>query len=146
MVDVSDGLRVDQQLCAALYAASRAMTASYRGRLEPLGLTYPQYLVMLALWERDGRSVGELGMALALDSGTLSPLLKRMEAAGLVQRRRTVSDERRVHVTLTDAGRALREQAVDIPKQIGTATGLSLDEIAALRNTLQRLTETLNTE
>src|SRR5690606_14147124 len=101
----------DEQLCFPLYAASRAMTAVYRPKLERLGLTYPQYLVMLALWERDARSVGELGTALDLDSGTLSPLLKRLEATGYVERRRAAADERRVDIVLTERGRAVRAEA-----------------------------------
>jgi DNA-binding MarR family transcriptional regulator len=136
-------LALDKQLCFALYAASRAMTATYRPRLDPLGLTYPQYLVLLALWERDGRSVGDLCTALELDSGTLSPLLKRLETAGLVRRERSVADERRVEVTLTDRGRELREEVCDIPAGTFEATGMSMAELVALRDTLQRLTRAL---
>jgi DNA-binding MarR family transcriptional regulator len=136
-------LALDKQVCFPLYAASRAMTAVYRTRLESLGLTYPQYLVMLALWERDGRSVGDLCSALALDSGTLSPLLKRLESAGLLHRSRSAADERRVEIRLTDAGRGLREQACEIPMRIAESTGMSIEELGALRDTLQRLTAAL---
>ncbi|WP_406274700.1 MarR family transcriptional regulator [Nocardia sp. NBC_00881] len=140
---MTDHLTLDEQLCFPLYAASRAMTAVYRPKLERLGLTYPQYLVMLALWERDGRSVGEVCHALALDSGTLSPLLKRLEGAGLVERHRSAADERRVDIQLTERGRALRAEAGDIPTQMAEAVGLSQDEFLALRETLRRLTHSL---
>ena len=103
---------LDDQLCFALYAASRAVTARYRPMLDVLGLTYPQYLVMMLLWETDHQTVGQLGSRLALDSGTLSPLLKRLTAAGLVTRHRRVEDERSVSIALTDEGRALRGQGV----------------------------------
>ncbi|WP_067466663.1 MarR family winged helix-turn-helix transcriptional regulator [Nocardia amamiensis] len=140
---MADHLTLDEQLCFPLYAASRAMTAVYRPKLERLGLTYPQYLVMLALWERDGRSVGDVCHALALDSGTLSPLLKRLEAAGLVERRRSAADERRVDIQLTDRGRALRAEAGDIPAEMAEASGLSPAEFLALRDILRRLTRSL---
>ncbi|MFI5776229.1 MarR family winged helix-turn-helix transcriptional regulator [Nocardia sp. NPDC051570] len=140
---MTDILALDQQMCFPLYAAQRAMTAVYRSKLEALGLTYPQYLVMLVLWERDGRSVGELCTALALDSGTLSPLLKRLEAAGLVARSRSAADERRVEIRLTEHGVELRERATCIPAEMLTATGLSLEELMALRETLQRMTAAL---
>ncbi|WP_460698188.1 MarR family winged helix-turn-helix transcriptional regulator [Nocardia thraciensis] len=140
---MTDQLALDQQVCFPLYAASRAMTAVYRPKLEALGLTYPQYLVMLVLWEEDGRGVGELSAALALDSGTLSPLLKRLAAAGLIERSRSTDDERRVEIRLTDRGRALREQACDIPEAMAAATGLSLEELGALRATLRRMTGAL---
>ncbi|MEV6560722.1 MarR family transcriptional regulator [Nocardia sp. NPDC051756] len=139
-----DHLTLDEQICFPLYAASRAMTAVYRPKLERLGLTYPQYLVMLALWERDGRSVGEVCHALALDSGTLSPLLKRLEAAGFVRRQRAADDERRVDIELTDRGRALRAEARGIPAEMAEASGLSVDEFLALRATLRRLTSALS--
>ncbi|AXK88219.1 MarR family transcriptional regulator [Nocardia farcinica] len=140
---MGDELALDQQVCFPLYAASRAMTAVYRPLLEGLGLTYPQYLVMLVLWERDGRSVGELCQELALDTGTVSPLLKRLAASGLVERVRSTADERRVEIRLTDRGRALRARACDIPRELAEATGMSLDELAALRTTLRRLTRAL---
>ncbi len=127
------------QVCFALHSASRATTAAYRGLLEDLGLTYPQYLVLMALWERDGRGVGELCTALDLDTGTLSPLLKRLEAQGLVERRRQRADERRVDIHLTDAGRAMQARASGIPARLAEATGLSPAELDGLRSTLDRL-------
>lgn len=132
-------LAVDRQLCFALYASSLAMTKLYRPLLEPLGLTYPQYLVMLALWERDGAGVGELGERLSLDSGTLTPLLKRLEAAGLLLRLRDADDERRVRVALTAGGRALRRKAEAVPATIAAASGCSLDELSDLTARLQAL-------
>lgn len=138
-----DWLALDQQLCFALYSASLAMTKRYRPLLEPLGLTYPQYLVMLALWQQDGRSVGELGETLALDSGTLTPLLKRLESAGLLHRQRSAADERRVQVQLTPAGITLRQQALNIPQKLASAVGCSLDEIGALTRELHRLRQAL---
>src|SRR5579862_7368591 len=111
-------LALDKQLCFALYSASLAMTKVYKPLLAPLGLTYPQYLVMLALWEDDGQPVGVLGERLALDSGTLTPLLKRLEAQGQLSRERDATDERRVIVRLTSAGRALKIRARKVPPQI----------------------------
>jgi len=139
-----DWLGLDRQLCFALYAASLAMTKRYRPLLAPLGLTYPQYLVMLAMWQRDDRSVGDLGEALSLDSGTLTPLLKRLEAAGLLQRQRSRADERRVQIRLTEAGLALRQQALTIPPQLASAVGCSLDEIGVLTGELHRLRQALS--
>jgi DNA-binding MarR family transcriptional regulator len=137
--DPARWLALDHQLCFALYAASLAMTKVYKPLLEPLGLTYPQYLVMLALWERDGVAVSQLGERLALDSGTLTPLLKRLEAAGLVQRLRDSADERRVLLQLTAAGKALKARARPLPARIAAATGDGFDEIAALTTRLQQL-------
>ena len=130
-------------LCFELHAASRAMTAVYRPLLEEIGLTYPQYLVMLLLWEEEPRLVKELGHALELDSGTLSPLLKRLEAAGLVRRERRATDERAVEVTLTPTGRALQERARHIPRAIERATNLSTEEIFDLRGRLTDLRASL---
>ncbi|GAB4585094.1 MarR family winged helix-turn-helix transcriptional regulator [Nocardia sp. IFM 10818] len=141
---MADPMALEQQVCFPLYEAMRAMTAAYRPKLEALGLTYPQYLVMLTLWERDERTVGDLSAALALDSGTLSPLLKRLAAAGLVERRRSAADERRVEIRLTERGREMRDRACDIPAQMAAATGLSVDELVALRDTLRRITRALN--
>ena len=132
-------LALDQQLCFALYAASLAMTKLYKPLLEPLGLTYPQYLAMLVLWEGDGVTVSQLGERLALDSGTLTPLLKRLEAAQLVQRLRDAADERRVLVQLTAAGRALRTRAGRVPAAVALATGCELSEITSLTSRLQAL-------
>lgn len=135
--------RLNRQVCFAMYSASRAATAVYRPLLEELGLTYPQYLVMLVLWEDQPRSVRELGEELGLDSGTLSPLLKRLEALGLVQRHRSAEDERRVEVFLTEAGAALSARASAIPQQLADAAGLSAAELDQLRETLGRLTAAL---
>lgn len=132
-------LLLDNQLCFALYSASLAMTKLYKPLLDELGLTYPQYLVMLALWEREGLMVSELGERLSLDSGTLTPLLKRLEAAGFVSRVRDVQDERRVHVTLTAAGRRLKGKAQRIPPCIVAATQCSLPEIVRLTRELREL-------
>lgn len=130
---VEDPLALDRQVCFALYAASRAVTAAYRPLLEPLGLTYPQYLVMLVLWEGGRLQVREIGDALRLDSGTLSPLLKRLEAARLVTRERSPEDERQVVVDLTDDGRALRERAVDVPARIVEAARIEPETLALIR-------------
>ena len=135
----SDWLALDHQLCFALYAASLAMTKAYKPLLAPLGLTYPQYLVMLVLWEGDGITVSQLGDRLTLDSGTLTPLLKRLEALALVQRLRDVADERRVLLRLTPAGRALRAQAVAVPQAIACATACDLQQIGALATQLHQL-------
>jgi DNA-binding MarR family transcriptional regulator len=131
---------LDDQMCFALYAASRAVTGLYRPILEKLGLTYPQYLVLLALWERDEVSVGELGVALQLDYGTLTPLLKRLEANGLLRRERRRDDERAVRISLTEEGAALRQRANSIPAAIGDAMGLDPEEFDQTRAALRRLT------
>lgn len=140
----TDWLRLDQQICFSLNAASRAFGGVYRVILKDLGLTYPQYLVMLVLWEHGELPVKKLGEHLRLDSGTLSPLLKRLETAGLVRRERSVRDERSVEVRLTDEGVALRERAVEVPRRILGATGFDLDEIRALRERLDQLTGALD--
>ena len=137
-------LELDQQLCFALYAASRAVTARYRPMLEAIGLTYPQYLVMMLLWEEDHQTVGQLGSRLALDSGTLSPLLKRLEARALVERRRSQVDERVVEVFLTPEGRALEQRALELFPRLVCKTELSFGELAQLRDTLRKLTRTLH--
>ena len=137
--------RLDRQVCfAGMYSASRAATAAYRPMLDGFGLTYPQYLVMLVLWEDEPRSVRELGEELGLDSGTLSPLLKRLESLGFVERRRSAADERRVEVFLTDAGTALSARATGIPQRLADAAGLSPAELDQLRETLARLTAALH--
>lgn len=133
------GFTLDEQLCFALYTASRAMTSCYRPMLDRMGLTYPQYLVMLVLWERGESTVGGLGEALHLETGTLSPLLKRLETIGLVSRRRRRDDERSVMIGLTDAGRALRERAKVLPGLIGAATEMAVPELVELRDTLRAL-------
>lgn len=132
-------LRLDAQLCFALYAASRATTAAYREPLAELGLTYPQYLALLALWEEDGQTVTALGSRLRLDSGTLSPLLKRMETGGLLERRRGHADERRVTVHLTAAGDRLRERAPDVQRRVLDASGLTPEEMATLHRLARRI-------
>jgi DNA-binding MarR family transcriptional regulator len=135
-------LQLDRQLCFALYSSSLAMTKLYKPLLTPLGLTYPQYLTMLALWEADGNpplSVSQLGQRLSLDSGTLTPLLKRLEALGHIARRRAQDDERRVDILLTPAGRKLRRLALDIPGQLACAAACDLQELAALTQRLHQL-------
>ncbi|MEV7243313.1 MarR family winged helix-turn-helix transcriptional regulator [Streptomyces sp. NPDC093248] len=134
-------LLLDDQLCFALYAAQRAVTAAYRPLLDDLGLTYPQYLVLLVLWERGETSVKELAGALRLDYGTVSPLLKRLAAAGLVRRERAAGDERSVLVACTGRGEQLRERAARVPGALLTATGLGAEDTALLREALWRLTE-----
>lgn len=134
-----DMLQLSQQLCFALYSTSHSFTRAYKPLLEPLGLTYPQYLVMLVLWEVDGVTVKEIGAKLQLDSGTLTPLLKRLDAAGLITRSRDSGDERQVRVALTDAGRTLRARAEGIPKRLGEVIGAPLDEIIALRERLNAI-------
>ncbi len=134
-----EALLLDNQLCFALYSSSLAMTKLYKPLLEPLGLTYPQYLVMLVLWERDGLGVSELGERLFLDSGTVTPLLKRMEAAGLLQRVRASDDERKVLVTLKPQGRKLKTKGVKIPGCVASASQCALPELLSLTARLQTL-------
>jgi DNA-binding MarR family transcriptional regulator len=137
-------MSLDQHLCFALYSASRAMTAAYRPVLTEMDLTYPQYLVLLVLWEEERVTVGQLGERLQLDSGTLSPLLKRLEANGFVRRERSSVDERLVDVTLTDAGRKLEHRAQCIPEQLFSSTGMTEQNAADLRDAVRQLTEALN--
>lgn len=140
-------LALDHQVCFALYSASLAMTKAYKPLLDPLGLTYPQYLVLLVLWEGDGITVSQLGSRLTLDSGTLTPLLKRLEAGGLLQRLRDAADERRVLLQLTAAGRRLKAKAVAVPQAIACATGCAtprgLRELAQLAAQLKQLRDRL---
>ncbi len=135
--------QLDNQLCFALYSTSLAMTKVYKPLLDELGLTYPQYLAMLVLWERDGLMVSELGERLYLDSGTLTPLLKRLEASGYISRIRDVEDERRVYITLTTSGRKLKTTAAKIPGCILSASQCSLPELVALTNQVQGLRQRL---
>jgi len=135
--------KLDEQLCFALYSSSLAMTKAYRPLLDALGLTYPQYLAMMVLWERDAQTVSELGERLHLDSGTLSPLLKRLESAGLIARSRLAEDERRVAVRLTVAGRALRTRAGSLPARMARLTGCSAAELAQLRRRLLQLRDAI---
>ncbi len=142
----ADDLKLEKQVCFALYAASRAVINLYRPVLDALGLTYPQYLVLMVLWERGPALVKELGEALDLDSGTLSPLLKRLEANGLVRRERCAEDERAVRVCLTDSGSALRARATSVPRKLSGATGMELKELEALRDNLARLTREITAQ
>ncbi|HXD27363.1 MAG TPA: MarR family transcriptional regulator [Arthrobacter sp.] len=135
----TDPLALEAQLCFSLYSGERTVGAAYRELLAPLGLTYPQYLVMLVLWEDDGQPVSALGRRLGLDSGTLSPLLKRLEAAGRITRRRSDGDERVVRVHLTDDGAALRAEAVSIPGQLVSRMPLTAAETAELRRLLGKI-------
>ena len=141
---LSEAMRLDAQLCFAVHAASRAFDSIYRVTLREAGLTYPQYLVLLVLWEHEELSVKELGHKLRLDSGTLSPLLKRMEAAGWVERRRDRADERSVTVRPTEAGLGLRERICAVPLHTVTSTGMSLAEMGELRERLKDLTAALD--
>ncbi|MDX3618711.1 MarR family winged helix-turn-helix transcriptional regulator [Streptomyces europaeiscabiei] len=143
-VSEEDFLRLDRQICFSLHAASRAFNSVYRVVLKDLGITYPQYLVMLVLWEQGELPVKKLGEHLRLDSGTLSPLLKRLEAAGLVRRERSARDERSVVVRPTREGTALRERALAVPRRIVSATTFDIDEIRELRDRLDRLTTALD--
>jgi DNA-binding MarR family transcriptional regulator len=138
-VAMSSSLLLEDQMCFGLYAASRAITAVYRPLLERLGLTYPQYLVMLVLWQRGPSTVKQVMTALHLDYGTLTPLLKRLEALGYVQRQRRPDDERSVRVSLTDAGAALRDRAGEVPLEISRALGLTAPQTAQLRDLLQQV-------
>lgn len=139
-------LLLDQQVCFALYAANLAMGKLYRRLLNALGLTYPQYLVMLVLWERDGLTVSEIGERLYLDSATLTPLLKRLQAAGLVDRVRSAEDERQVVISLTTAGRTLKKRANAVPNEVLCATGCKADELHGLKRDLDRLRSHLSNE
>ncbi|GMB81163.1 MarR family transcriptional regulator [Shinella zoogloeoides] len=138
--DIAPGmLALDQQLCFAVYSAAHALNRTYKPLLDPYGLTYPQYIALMTLWEEDGRPVKALGEKLGLDSGTLSPLLKRLEAAGYIRRARDKADERQVLVTLTDKGRAMQRDAVAIRMAIGKATGCSIEALQSLTVELQAL-------
>jgi DNA-binding MarR family transcriptional regulator len=137
-------MSLDRHLCFALYSASRAMTAAYRPILSELKLTYPQYLVLLVLWEEGPVTVGRLGERLQLDSGTLSPLLKRLEGTGFVSRERSQTDERLVEVALTPAGRRLERKAQCIPEQLFDSTGMTEQEAGNLRDAVRHLTDALN--
>ena len=134
-----DPLALDRQVCFALAAASRSVIGIYRPVLEPLGLTHPQYLVMLALWERSPRTVSDIGAALHLEPATLSPLLKRLEQAGYVSRRRSADDERALSIELTPAGEALRSQALDVPGTIVERLGVPVAQLERVRDELTAL-------
>ncbi|MBQ9315393.1 MAG: MarR family transcriptional regulator [Atopobiaceae bacterium] len=138
-----DPLSLDNQLCFPLYAASRELIRLYKPFLDPLDLTYPQYVTMMALWEHDGVKVGELGTRLHLDSATLTPLLKRLEAHGYVRRQRSPLDERAVIVSLTDEGRELRERALSVPPCIAGCLSISPEEAMQLKALLEKLIATM---
>ncbi len=144
MPDPAEALRLDHFLCFSLYAASHAMQRVYTPLLDELGLTYPQYLVLVLLWEEDDRTVGDLGERLTLESSTLTPLLKRLEVAGLVTRTRDPGDQRQVRVRLTPAGSALRERAAAIPWCVFEASGLAPEDLDRLRGELDALRHRLS--
>ena len=134
---MDDSLRLDRQLCFALYACSKELLRKYEPLLSPLDLTYTQYILLLALWEKDGQTVKSLGETLYLDSGTLTPLIRRMETKGIVKKQRSKTDERSVEVTLTEKGRSLKNDAQTIPERMFCRTGLSACEAISLHNLLK---------
>ena len=138
-------LRLDNQICFAIYSTAHAFNRVYKPLLDRLGLTYPQYLVMLTLWERDGVPVKDIGGRLFLDSGTLTPLLKRLEAAELIKRTRSIEDERQVMIALTPQGHALREKAKAVPQSILAASACSVGELLAMKDEIVALRDRLNT-
>lgn len=138
---VNDPTGIEAQVCFSLYAASRAVTGLYRPALDAVGLTYPQYVAMLVIWHRGSVTVRDLGTALDLDSGTLSPLLKRLETQGLIRRQRGIQDERTVCITVTPLGSALHEQVGDLPQRLACAIDLSPDELRHLHHLLERVRE-----
>lgn len=142
-ISTDQALQLDRQLCFALYSASHAMTKAYKPHLDALGLTYPQYVALLVLWEQDGLTVSEIGERLFLDSGTLTPLLKRLESAGYISRLRDAADERRVLIQLTAAGRKLKAKAVPIPGCMLEAAQCSLTELGTLTRRIQQLRDRL---
>ncbi|MGM8851198.1 MarR family winged helix-turn-helix transcriptional regulator [Salinicola halophyticus] len=144
--DTDDTLALESQLCFALYSTQLAMNKLYRGLLRELDLTYPQYLTMLVLWQRDRQTVSEIGEQLYLDSATLTPLLKRLEAAALITRQRSRQDERQVEIALTEKGRSLREQAKAVPHAAGCAGQCTPEEAAQLRDALHGLRQRLDTQ
>ena len=143
MSDADDHLRLDDQLCFALYSTVHALNRAYKPLLEPLGLTYPQYLVLLVLWEDGAQTVGGIGERVGLESSTLTPLLKRMESAGLIKRARKPDDERVVQITLTDAGKALRAKAKAVPPALLCAMGGDIGTVVKLRAEVAKLREAL---
>jgi DNA-binding MarR family transcriptional regulator len=140
----TDALKLDNQLCFAVYSTAHAFNRVYKPLLDALGLTYPQYLVMMVLWEQDGQTVSAIGERLILDSGTLTPLLKRLEAAGLVRRSRNPEDERQVKIALTPKGAALRDKARGNPHAILCASGSTIEALQALKSDLIKLRDALN--
>lgn len=141
-----DPLALENQLCFSLYAAAHAIKKAYRPLLDQMGLTYPQYLILIVLWRTDGLKVSDIGRQLNLDSGTLTPVLKRLEASGFVKRIRRWQDEREVEISLTPDGAALRDKAFGVRREIVHQLKMSEQEIAALRTDLNALIETLRTE
>ncbi len=139
-------LRLDAQLCFRLYATSRSLTRCYQPLLDALGLTYPQYLAMLVLWQQEGQTVSELSEQLKLDPSTMTPLLKRLESAGWITRERRKHNEREVEIALTDAGRELKTRARSVPPAIMSATGLSMSEAETLRELLDKLMQRLDVQ
>lgn len=142
--DTTTALMLDNQLCFALYSTNLALNKLYRQLLAPLKLTYPQYLVMLVLWEQDDITVSDIGERLFLDSATLTPLLKRLESAGLISRQRSRQDERQVAVTLSEEGRELQQQALNIPQAVGCAAQCDVDTMLALKHELEKLRQRLH--
>ena len=139
-----ENLKIKNQLCFALYAATNAITRAYRSRLSHIGLTYSQYLVMMVLWEADGITVKNIAQQLHLDSPTITPLLKRLESAGFVNRQRSVSDERVVNVFLTDAGHSIQARVADMQKDVACQTGMAEKQFIELRSTLHELVDSIN--
>ena len=139
-----DNLKLNHQLCFALYAATHSLTRAYRTSLEPLGITYTQYLVLLVLWETDGISVGKIAQRLELDSATLTPMLKRLETAGFISRIRNHKDERVVEIKLTDTGNKLQHEIAQVQHGVACQTGLSAEEFTRLKDTLHRLVQTMS--
>ena len=139
-----ENLKLKNQLCFALYAATNAITRAYRSRLSHIGLTYSQYLVMMVLWEADGITVKSIAQQLHLDSPTITPLLKRLESAGFVNRQRNVSDERVVNIFLTDAGRIIQARVAEMQKSVACQTGMQETQFIELRSTLHELIDTIN--
>ena len=139
-----ENLKLDNQLCFALYSATHALTRAYRNALESTGITYTQYLVMLALWENNQLTVKTVADKLDLDSASLTPILKRLETAGLLTRLRNKNDERVVEITLTDKGHALQDEVANIQKRVACQTGLPPDEFEVLKNSLHKLVETMH--
>ncbi len=138
-----DKLKLENQLCFPLYACSKEIIKKYKPYLDPLGITYTQYIALMVLWEEDNVTVKELGKKLYLDSGTLTPLFKKMEAQKLVVRQRSANDERNVYIRLTEKGKNLRDKALDIPERIGSCIDLPMEEIIQLQKSLQKLLKQL---
>jgi MarR family transcriptional regulator, organic hydroperoxide resistance regulator len=139
-----ENLKLDNQLCFALYSATHALTRAYRNALESTGITYTQYLVLLALWENNHLTVKSVADRLDLDSASLTPILKRLEVSGLILRKRSKTDERVVKITLTDKGQALQDEVANIQKRVACQTGLPSDEFEALKSSLHKLVETMH--